>query len=468
MPRTVGLVENPSRIEPSNQEIRRTIFNLVWPATVESLLQMGVGLVNTAIVGHLSAVAISAVGLCNRISMLLAWPLNQAVSTGGTVLVAQAIGAGDREEAKIRAIQGLHFALMSITLVSVLLFVLAAPSLSAFSPERDVLMTGVRYLRIYVIGLPAVGIMMAAGAALRGTGDTRSPMAVAVTVNILNVLFSWILIYGKLGLPALGVIGSAISTVIAQWIGAVVALLILTSPRSTLGIRLRGPWRINRDALSRMLKIGLPAAGESFAWQAASVTLTFYVTSFGTQALAAHQIGLNAESLSYMPTAGFEIAATALVGQFVGAANLHMARRYSYELTKICALITVFTAGLLFFFPVQIMDLLAEDAEVIALGALYLRIMAIAQLPQQLTSVLKGAIRGSGDTRTPMYIAALGLWGVRLPMAYLLAFVMDMGVAGVWTSMCLDLIIRFGLTLWRYRTIPWVRVWDGVEASTGA
>lgn len=456
--------ENRSH-EPSRQEMRRTIFNLVWPATVESLLQMGVGLVNTAIVGHLSAVAIGAVGLCTRVSNLVAWPLNQAVSTGGTVLVAQSIGGGDKQQARTHAIQGILFALVSITLVSVLLFVYAVPSLSVFSPEPDVLVTAVRYMRIFVVGLPAVGVMMAAGAALRGAGDTRSPMIVAVMVNILNVVLSWILIYGRFGLPALGVIGSAISTVVAQWTGAVLALWILTSNRSILGIRLRGPWRFHREALSRVLRIGLPASGESFAWQAASIVLTFYVTSFGTEALAAHQIGMSAESLSYMPTAGFEIAATALVGQSIGAANLRMAKRYSQELTRISAIITVFTAALLLFLPVPIMRLLAQDPEVVVLGAVYLRIMAIAQLPQQVSAVMKGVIRGNGDTRTPMYIAGLGLWCVRLPVAYLLGFTFGVGVAGVWMSMCLDLIIRFGLTFWRYRAIPWIRASDRVEAE---
>lgn len=467
MPKPVGFAHEAGLNEPSKQEMRRTILNLVWPTTVESLLQMGVGLVNTAIVGHLSAVAISAVGLCNRVSSLLAWPLNQAVSTGGTVLVAQSIGAGDREGARTHAIQAMLFALVSISLVAVLLFIFAVPALSVFEPDPEVLATGVRYLRIFVIGLPAVGIMMAAGAALRGTGNTRSPMVVAVMVNILNVTLSWILIYGKLGLPAMGVVGSAISTVVAQWTGAIMALLIVTSARSTLGIRIRGPWRFDREALRRVLRIGLPASGESFAWQAASVILTFYVTSFGTKALAAHQIGLSAESLSYMPTAGFEIAAIALVGQSIGAANLRMAKRYSIEFTKMCAVITVFTAGLLFFFPVPIMGLLAEDPEVVALGAVYLRIMAVAQLPQQVSSVLKGAIRGNGDTRTPMYVAGLGLWGVRLPVAYLLGFVLGRGIAGVWLSMCLDLIIRFGLIMWRYRAIPWIKESGGVEAGVG-
>ena len=157
-----------------------------------------------------------------------------------------------------------------------------------------------------------------------------------------------------------------------------------------------------------------------------------------------------------MPTAGFGIAATALVGQAIGARNPHLAKRASRELGILASAITAFTAGLLFFFPRQILALLTNDSQVIALGAIYLRLMATAQIPQQLGGVFTGALRGSGDTRTPMFIAALGLWGVRLPLAYILAFPLKMGIAGVWTGMTVDLFVRFTLTTVRYSRIPWV------------
>jgi Na+-driven multidrug efflux pump len=110
----------------------------------------------------------------------------------------------------------------------------------------------------------------------------------------------------------------------------------------------------------------------------------------------------------------------------------------------------------LFFFPEQILALLTNDADVIALAAIYLRLMATAQIPQQVAGVLNGAIRGSGDTRTPMVVAAIGLWGVRLPLAYILAFPLKMGITGVWLGMTLDLFVRFILTMIRYKKLSWV------------
>lgn len=452
----LGLAEPRSIAgEPSVSAIRKQILNLVWPATVENVLQMGVGLVNTGIVGHLSAAAIGAVGLSNRATMV-AWALFQAVSTGTTVVVAQSIGAGDRSRARTAAVQALLFGACSVMLLAALFFFAASPVLKAFRPDAELLAASTRYLRIIVMGMPAVGIMTAAGAAMRGSGDTKTPMVIAVTVNVLNLAGNWLLIYGNLGFPALGLTGSALATVTAQWVGALLALLAITGKQSPLGLDPKGPWCIDRKELTRILSIGLPASGESLFWQAAAIILTFFITGFGTKALAAHQLGLNAESISYMPTAGFGIAATTLVGQAIGARNANLARRYTRELGFWATFITVFTAGLLFFMPETILGLLTSDAQVVALGAIYLRLMATAQIPQQLGGVLGGALRGSGETRTPMLIALVGLWGIRLPLAYLLAFRLNMGVAGVWTGMTVDLFARFALTLWRYRRMWWV------------
>ncbi|MGI6666987.1 MAG: MATE family efflux transporter [Bacillota bacterium] len=430
--------------------------HLVWPATVESVLQMGVGLVNTGMVGHLSATAISAVGLTNRATMV-AWALFQAVSTGTTVLVAQSVGSGRRDRARAVASQALLFGTSSVMALALVFAILGSKVLSIFRPEASLLATATGYLRIVVLGMPAVGIMTASGATMRGAGNTRTPMLIAVFVNLVNLAGNSVLIYGKLGFPAMGITGSAISTVTAQWIGAALALMATMGRNSPLGVAWRGPWRFSRRELGQMLEIGLPATGESLFWQAAALILTLFITGFGTEALAAHQLGVQAESLSYMPTAGFGIAATALVGQAIGAGNPRLARRVTRELGMLVALITAFTTGLLLFLPKQILGLLTNDSHVVALGAIYLRLMGTAQIPQQLSGVFTGALRGSGDTRTPMYIAAIGLWGVRLPLAYILAFPLNMGIAGIWTGMTLDLFVRFTLTAIRYRRIPWAR-----------
>ena len=203
---------------------------------------MGVGLVNTGMVGHLSAMAIGAVGLTNR-AIQVAWALFQAVSTGATVLVAQAVGAGNRERARTIAAQALLFGSISVTLLAVFFAAYGSHVLSIFRPDPSLLASATGYLRIIVIGMPAVGIMTACGATLRGAGNTRTPMVIAVIVNLINVAGNGTLIYGKLGFPAMGITGSAIATVTAQWIGAMLALIALTGRNSALGLSWRGHGR---------------------------------------------------------------------------------------------------------------------------------------------------------------------------------------------------------------------------------
>jgi putative MATE family efflux protein len=417
---------------------------------------MGVGLVNTAMVGHLSAIAIGAVGLCSRATMV-GWALFQGISTGATVLVAQSIGAGDRDRARTVAIQGLMFGSVSVAFLAAVFSIWAGPILKVFRPSPELLSASAGYLKIVVLGMPAQGIMMAAGAAMRGSGDTRTPMVVAVLVNLINIVANWVLIYGRMGFPAMGINGAATATVFAQWIGAFLAFAAITTRNSRLGLTVKGPWRFHRVELGKMLGVGMPSTGESLFWQSAQIILTMYITGFGTAALAAHQLGIQAESLSYMPTAGFSIAATALVGQAIGGQNPRLAQRSSRELGFMASAITAVTGGMLFLFPKQILTLLTNDAEVIALGSIYLRLMATAQIPQNLAGVLSGALRGCGDTRTPMYVAASGLWGIRLPLAYILAFPLKMGIVGVWIAMTGDLFVRFVLIFIRYRRISWTR-----------
>ncbi len=442
--------------QPTQAELRRSIFQMVWPATVESVLQMGVGLVNTGMVGHLSALAIGAVGLCSRATMV-GWALFQGISTGATVLVAQAIGAGNRDRARTVAVQGLMFGSISVAVLAVIFAIWADPILRVFNPDAELLAASMSYLKIIVLGMPAQGLMMAAGAAMRGAGDTRTPMVVAVVVNIINIAANWTLIYGHFGAPAMGINGAATATAIAQWAGAVLALFALTYRNTRLGLTLKGPWRFARRELGEMLSIGLPSTGESLFWQSAQIILTFFITGFGTTALAAHQLGLQAESISYMPTSGFSIAATSLVGQAIGARNPRLAQRSTRELGWLAGGVTALTGGALFIFPTQILRILTNDAAVITLGAVYLRLMATAQIPQNVSGVLSGALRGNGDTRIPMYVAAAGLWGIRLPLAYILAFTLEMGIQGVWIAMTADLFVRFVLIALRYRRNRWAQ-----------
>lgn len=449
--------------DPTHQQLRANIFRMIWPVTVDSILQMTVSFLNTAMVGRLGAATILAVGTSGRIGMI-AWALFSAIGTGATVLVARAVGADDPVRVR-RVIQQMLLAtLMLIVVVVASAYLFAPQMLSLFNISSDVLGIGTDYLRVLVWSMPFQALYLVISAALRGSGNTFTPMLIGIVINAVNAFLNWVLIFGNLGAPALGCRGSAIATTVAQLVGAAIVIWFLYSPRARLQLNFRDRLVTDGPLMWKILSIGLPATAESFFWQAGTIILMRLINSFGTIAGAAHQLGIQAEGLSYQPAAGFAIAAMAFVGRSLGARNVPLAERYVKEINRWVILLTIFTASLLFFFPKTVMRILTTDQAVIDLGAHYLVLMALAQLPQQVSGVLNGTLRGAGDTRTPMLIAGGGIWLVRLPLAWLLAahihlfgltIGFGMGIYGVWLAMTIDLFIRFGFSFWRYSAGKW-------------
>lgn len=448
------LSARPDPNDISQEEMRRNIFAMVWPATIENVLQMAVGMVSSAMLGRVGAVAIGAVGLGRRITMLI-WGFFAAIGTGTTVMVARSVGAKDRAKAGRYAEQAFFLALSMVLIVSILAFIFTREILVLlYNTSGELLDVGTDYLRIAIWGVPFMAIMQITGAIMRGAGNTKVPMQVATVINLVNVVLSYTLIFGNFGFKPMGVIGAAWASNIAQAVGALLAMFIMLYRQDNLVFKLRGV-RIVSDDVRALLGIGLPTAAENILMQLGQIMLTGLVVSFGNIALAAHQQGLTAESLSYMPAVGFSVAATAFVGQSMGAGSTKLAERYVRELSKWSLILTAVTASFLLFTPRMVFGLLTDVPEVIELGAYYLVLMGIAQIPQQLTGVFNGALRGAGDTKAPMVIGALGLWGVRLPFSYFLSLHLGWGIKGVWAAMTLDLFVRFAFSATRFLRGRW-------------
>lgn len=441
-------------VEISQSEMRRRIFAMVWPSTVENVLQMTVGMVSSALLGQVGALAVASVGLGRRITMLI-WGIFAAIGTGTTVMVARSVGAKDREMAGRYAEQAFVLTMGLVLSLSVVLYVFARPAIIwLYHTNGDLLEIGTTYLKVVMWGVPFMAVMQVTGAIMRGAGNTKVPMQIAMVINLINVVLSYTLIFGKFGFPALGVVGAGWAQNIAQMAGAALALYIMFFRQNDLHFSLRG-FRLRMMEVRTVLGIGIPAAGENIFMQLGQIMLTSLVVTFGTTALAAHQQGITAESLSYMPAIGFSIAATAFVGQSMGAGSIKQAERYVKELAKWSMILTAFTASFLLFTPKMIFGLLINDQAVINLGANYLILMGIAQIPQQLSGVYNGALRGSGDTKAPMVIGAIGLWCIRIPLSYYFSINLHGGIIGVWIAMTIDLFIRFALSFTRYRMGRW-------------
>ncbi|NLY29860.1 MAG: MATE family efflux transporter [Firmicutes bacterium] len=452
------------RVSPSPEKgsLRRQVMTLAWPAVIENLLVMSVGIADTAMVGLLGAAYLAGVELANRL-VNLGVAIFAAVLIGTTALVARSTGANDKKTAN----EAMRQALVLVFLIGVpLLFLgtLYAERCVTFmmvmqeSPDPAVIEAGTIYLRITIPFLLFALLMMTINSCLRGAGDTRTPMVITGVSNVINIVGNYILIYGAGPIPAMGVAGAAWATNIARLAGAILVFRAVYGERGALSLRFNERFRFDPEIVRRIVRVGIPAAVEQGLMRSAQLVYGMIVAGLDTVSIAAHAVALTAESISFMPGAGFSLAATTLVGQSLGAGDPDRAEQSGYESGKMATLVMSAMGILFFVFPRFFVGLFSRDPEVIDLAAQCLRIVAISQPALAWVMTLAGGLRGVGDTRWVMLITVLGFWGVRVTIAYILATTTDLGLIGAWIAMILDLFVRALLLAWRFRQGGWKEI----------
>ena len=324
--------------------------------------------------------------------------------------------------------------------------------------DQEVVRQGALYIRIVTASMSVGVLLFMSNAILQGAGDMKTTLYVMTGVNVINLLFSWLLVYGIGPFPALGVAGAGYGAAIGRASGGLVSLWILATRRSGVGFSMRTLLRVDLPTLRGILRIGLPAAGENLLREGAQILYTVLVAGMGTAAVAANSIGMSIQSLSFMPGFGFGLAATALVGQNLGAKQPDKAERAGYESLRWGLYVAAIGAAIFMFLPSYLASLYSTDREVVRLTAACLRIAAVVQPALAVSMVLAGGLRGAGDTKWVMYITAAGNWGVRLLGSWFLGVHLGWGLVGVWTAMAGDQVLRGVLTLLRYRTGHWKRL----------
>ncbi len=437
--------------------LRRTVFNLAWPVIVANFLQTLATTVDILLVGHLpnGEVAIGAVGLGAQI-FFVAYSAVFAISTGTIALVARFTGAGDRREANHAFKVSLALGLMLSVPVALGGILFARQLVGLFGAGPEVVDSGTTYTSTLFYSIPFLFVNILSTSALRGAGDTRTPLYMGGLVNVANAGINYNLIYGRLGLPALGVQGAAIGTDIAYAVGAGLFLFVFLRGRRFLSLREdtgRGP--LDFAMGRRILRIGAPAAAESLLLQVGFTIWIVFVTGFGTTALAAHLVGMRINALAFMPGFGYSVAATALVGQNLGAELPGQAERSARESIKLAVGTMVALAFGFAVFAEPLMSLFTPDPDVIALGALWIRIYALGMPAFGIFFTVDGALRGAGDILWPVLTSTGGLLLIRLPLAYLLGDLLFHSVLWVWIPMVIEYYIRSSVIYARFASGRW-------------
>lgn len=433
------------------QSLRRRVLGLAAPVIGENLLQTLLGIVDTILVAGLGAAALAGVGAALQVVFVLTAALT-ALSVGASVLVAQAFGAGDKAAAGRVARQALIWSVVVSVPIALAGFPVSPLIIGLFGMEADVAHIAVQYLHVTLGTIVTMIVLQIGGGVLRGVGDGRTPMLVTALANVLNAALAYALIYGHLGLPALGAVGSAWGTFLSRLVAVVLLVGVLIRGRNGVRIGGHASWRPQWHTARQVLHIGLPAALEEMILITAFAALTPLVATAGTIALAAHRVAMNILSLSFLPGIGFAIAATALVGQSIGARRPDEARAIAAIALRWAA-IWMSVLGVIFLISApQLMRLFSDDPAMIASGAAAIRIVAIAQPLWAASLVYAGALRGTGNTRLPLLISSVSMWSA-VGIAYLLVTWVQPSLASVWLPIVLLSPFEVAGFWWAWRSL---------------
>ena len=433
--------------------LRRSVLDLAWPVIVANFLQVLATTIDLVMVGRIGVAEIAAVGIGGNL-VFFTFTVMIGITAGTIALVARAVGAKNPKGADHFLFQSLITgALLSIPLVLVGVF-FARQIVAPFSPTGEILGLSADYVSLIFLSVPFLFVIFISTAALRAAGDTKTPLIIGIIENLINFGINYTLIFGNFGFPALGVRGAAIGTSIAYFVGAVLFLGLFVDRRVRIGIRRERPiadW----PAIRRILRVGLPAATEQFAFQIGILIWIVMVVTFGEAAVAAHQIGLRVQSFAFMPGLGLSIASSALVGQNLGAQRPDRADRSAREATKLSILIMGGIGAFTFVFAPWIALVFAEPGPTVDLSVLFIRLHATSIPAIGLFFTLSGSLRGAGDTKWPMYASLVGTYILRLPLSLILGYSLGLGLAGVWVALPIEYYLRSVIIVQRFRTGAW-------------
>lgn len=429
--------------------LRRRVLGLAWPVIGENLLETLLGIVDTWLVGGLSTAAVAGVGTGLQIMFFLLAALS-ALSVGSSILVAQAIGAVDPRRANQIARQSLVWSVLLSVPLAVVGLALAHPLIGLFGMSPEVTRIGADYFRVTMGTVVVLVALTIGGGVLRGAGDSRTPMVVTAIANVLNVALAFGLIYGRFGLPAMGAVGSAWATFFARAVALALMLFALWKGRNGITITGKWGWRPDWSVAREVLKLGVPASVEQLVMASAFLVLTVLVARLGTDTFAAMRISMSALSLSFLPGFGFGMAATALVGQSIGAQRPQLGAGIAQIATTWAVLWMSTMGAFIFLFAEPIMHLFIQSPHVAQIGAQGLRIVALTQPFWAIGMVQSGALRGTSDTRTPLLISSVGMWATVLLVWLGLKFVGG-GLGMFWGAFLITSPVTAGMTWWCFR-----------------
>ncbi|MFL0449496.1 MATE family efflux transporter [Bacillus altitudinis] len=441
------------KVQAKSEKSHPSLFALTWPIFIEISLYMLMGSADTLMLSQYSDNSVAAVGVSNQLLNLLI-VMFSFITTGTTIVIAQLLGASRKQEATQVAYVSLGTNFLISFVISLLMFVLAVPILHMMGLSSELMPDATVFLQIVGLLSFIQALIMTYSAILKSYGFTRDTMYVTIGMNLLNVAGNYLVIFGPFGFPVLGVMGVALSTSFARLIG-LTAMILIVRHRIGLQFSFKRMFYIQRTHLKKLLKIGIPSAGEQLSYNGSQMIITLFITFMGTQALAAKVYTQNLMMFIMLFGAAISQGTQILIGRLIGAKEFDAAYRRCMKSLYWAIAISLLSSTALSLSSTHLLTFFTSNSEIIQIASLLLILTIILEPGRSFNMVIINSLRAAGDAKFPVYMAIISMWGIGLPIAYLLGIQLEMGLIGVWISFIVDEWVRGIFMYRRWRSRVW-------------
>lgn len=432
-----------------------SLFKLTWPIFLELFLFMLMGLADTFMLSAVSDDAVAGVGTANQYIQIAILILG-VIGSGASIVVSQYLGSRLIVEASKIAALSVSLNIVVGFIISGLFLLFSNQIMSLMNLQGAVLEHAQNYLVIVGSFIFFQALITSLSSVIRVQGWTKETMYVSLGMNVVHVILNYILIFGAFGIPALGVEGAAISSVISRVLAAAVFFWLLYQALE-VRIELKDYYTFSKEYVGKILKIGIPSALEQILYQVSQVVLLYYVTFLGTTSLAARQYAMNISMFTYLFALAIGMGTAILIGRHVGAGEKEQAYKRVWFSLKYALLFALGMVTIVTIFREPFMRLFTDNQEIIQIGASVLLLSIFLETGRTINITILNSLRAAGDATYPVKIGLVSMICIGLSLGYLFVFVMDLGLVGVWVAIACDEWIRAILVLIRWKSRKWER-----------
>ncbi|ANF94703.1 MATE family efflux transporter [Paenibacillus bovis] len=444
---------NPTHDNSPAADKQFNLFRLTWPIFLEVFLFMLMGIVDTLMLSDVSDNAVAAVGTSNQV-ISIAILILEVIGNGAAIVVAQYIGSRKVLEASRITALAITLNLSVGLLLSTTFLLFGGHLMEAMHLQGEILALAESYIAIVGGAIFLQALINTLAAVIRTYGFTKETMFVSVFMNVLHVGLNYLLIFGHWGLPQMGVQGAAISTIVSRLVCVVIFFWLMYRVME-VRIQIADYFRMSKEYILKILKIGVPSAVEQVTYQMCQLVFVFYVTYLGSEAMASRQYANNISTFIYLFSIAIGMGTAIIVGRLVGANRKEEAYHRVWNSVKWAMGATLIMDVIIILMREPLIGMFTSNPEVIRMASQVILLSFLLETGRTCNIVIINSLRASGDAKFPVYMGLISMVCMSLPLGYLFVFKMDLGLAGIWLAIAADEWVRAVIMYFRWKSRAW-------------